>query len=195
MLFDQLTKSIERSQIRLNSSPYWIKIGPCLPEIDKEDLMHAIGVTFGGVLRSTINCDFYRLRVQLNVQKPLRKGIFISTENQSLLKPAKKSSWKRVEATRETDMANGSPRAVKRLRYLLKQHKPQMVFLMETKIDVKRMEKIRRRCGFENGIGVGTAGYRDGISMAWKAGITVCLNNFSKSHIDVIVKGDNVNEE
>ncbi|KAK5811500.1 hypothetical protein PVK06_026837 [Gossypium arboreum] len=70
-----------------------------------------------------------------------------------------------------------------------------MVFLMETKIDVKRIEKIRRRCGFENGIDVGAAGSRGGISMAWKVEITVCLNNFSKSYIDVIVKEDNVNEE
>ncbi|PPD72639.1 hypothetical protein GOBAR_DD30463 [Gossypium barbadense] len=55
ILFDRLTKRIERAQIRLTSSPFWIKIGSCLPEFDKNDLLHAIGVTFGGVIRSEIN--------------------------------------------------------------------------------------------------------------------------------------------
>ncbi|MBA0628968.1 hypothetical protein Godav_023596 [Gossypium davidsonii] len=31
------------------------KVGPCLPEFDKKDLLHAIGVTFGGVIRSEIS--------------------------------------------------------------------------------------------------------------------------------------------
>ncbi|KAH1121567.1 hypothetical protein J1N35_004727 [Gossypium stocksii] len=74
VLFDRLTKLIERSQIRLNSSPFWNKIGPCLLEVDKKDLLHAIGVTFGGVLRYDINRDVFRLRIKLNVQKPLRRG-------------------------------------------------------------------------------------------------------------------------
>ncbi|KAK5803400.1 hypothetical protein PVK06_031045 [Gossypium arboreum] len=66
---------------------------------------------------------------------------------------------------------------------------------METKIDGKRMERIKRKCGFENEIDVGAEGSRGGISMAWKAGITIRLNNFSKNHIDVLVKENNVNQE
>ncbi|MBA0735211.1 hypothetical protein Gogos_019075, partial [Gossypium gossypioides] len=61
--------------------PFWIKIGPCLPEFDKKDLLHAIGVTFRGVLRSKITGEFCRLGIKLNVQKPLRRGIFVSTGN------------------------------------------------------------------------------------------------------------------
>ncbi|PPS12407.1 hypothetical protein GOBAR_AA08242 [Gossypium barbadense] len=29
--------------------------GPCLPELDRKDLLYAIGVTFGGITRSKIN--------------------------------------------------------------------------------------------------------------------------------------------
>ncbi|MBA0693977.1 hypothetical protein Goari_004313, partial [Gossypium aridum] len=54
IIFDQLTKSMERDQIRLVSSLFWIKIGPCSPKFDKKDLLHAIGVTFGGVIRYEI---------------------------------------------------------------------------------------------------------------------------------------------
>ncbi|MBA0785478.1 hypothetical protein Gotri_028244, partial [Gossypium trilobum] len=81
IIFDRLTKSTKRDQIRLVSSPFWIKIGPCLPEFDKKDLLHAIGVTFGGVIRSEIIGESCRLRIKLNVQKPLRRGIFVSTGN------------------------------------------------------------------------------------------------------------------
>ncbi|MFQ6668323.1 hypothetical protein Gotur_034011 [Gossypium turneri] len=81
VIFDRLTKPMERDQIRLVSSPFWIKIGPCLPEFDKKDLLHAIRVTFGGVIRSEVNGEFCRLRIKLNVQKPLRRGIFVSIGN------------------------------------------------------------------------------------------------------------------
>ncbi|MBA0703024.1 hypothetical protein Goari_005458 [Gossypium aridum] len=81
IIFDQLIKPMERDQIKLVSSPFWIKIGLCLPEFDKKDLLHAIGVTFGGVPRFEITGEFCRLRIKLNLQKPLRRGIFVSTGN------------------------------------------------------------------------------------------------------------------
>ncbi|MBA0768701.1 hypothetical protein Gotri_017484 [Gossypium trilobum] len=82
VLFDRLAKPMERSQIWLNSFPFWIKIGPCLPEFEKKYLLYAIGVTFGGVIRYEINGDFCRLRIQLDVQKPIRRGIFVLIDNQ-----------------------------------------------------------------------------------------------------------------
>ncbi|MBA0613536.1 hypothetical protein Godav_013956 [Gossypium davidsonii] len=60
--------------MRLTSSPFWIKIGSCLPKFDKIDLLHAISVTFGGVIRSEINGNLCRLKINLDVQKPLRRG-------------------------------------------------------------------------------------------------------------------------
>ncbi|KAG8501207.1 hypothetical protein CXB51_003333 [Gossypium anomalum] len=54
LILDQLTEPIERSKIKLVTSPFWLKIGPCPPEFEKKDLMHAVGSTFGGVLRSEI---------------------------------------------------------------------------------------------------------------------------------------------
>ncbi|KAA3465749.1 reverse transcriptase [Gossypium australe] len=73
ILFDRLLNPVERDHIRLSSSPYWIKIASCPPEYDKKDLLHAIGSTFRGVLRSKITDDVCRLRVNLDVQKPLRR--------------------------------------------------------------------------------------------------------------------------
>ncbi|KAA3486785.1 reverse transcriptase [Gossypium australe] len=89
----------------------------------------------------------------------------------------------------------GSPRAVRRLPNLMKQYNPQMVFLIETKLDQKRMERARRRCGFINGIDVEAEGTRGGLCLAWKDCIEVTLKSFSKWHIDVMVKEDNKQEE
>ncbi|PPD92555.1 hypothetical protein GOBAR_DD10513 [Gossypium barbadense] len=74
ILFDRLHQAVERDQIKLTSSPFWIKIESCFPEFDKKYLLHAIGSTFGGVLRSEISEDFCRLRVNLDVQITLRRG-------------------------------------------------------------------------------------------------------------------------
>ncbi|KAA3470617.1 reverse transcriptase [Gossypium australe] len=378
ILFDRLINPIERDLICLTSSPYWIKIGPCPPEFDKKDLLHAIGSTFGGVLRSEISGDWCRLRVNLDVQKPLRRGIFVSsdnsvkswipfkfeklpvfyfscgrldhglndcklsdpaekirtredppysialkaeskvtgkesmkfntfvkkqrtqsnyigqtkgdfaggkilakweeglqdqeeslksgeterlnartTEGEGFLEGQNKTYWKRLPvknhlsgeqasigvkrkhpeegevdecssllngdkirrlryadmddkvgdcmevmiggcqwASRPDAMKNiswnvrglGSPRAVRRLRHLCKQFNPQMVFLMETKLDQKRMERVRRSCGFVNGINIATEGSRGGLCLAWKVDFEVTLKSFSKWHIDTIIR-------
>ncbi|PPD87101.1 hypothetical protein GOBAR_DD15970 [Gossypium barbadense] len=74
ILFDRITQLVERSQIQLNSSPVWLKVGPRLTKFDKKDLLHAIGVTFGGIIRSKINGEWCHLKINLDVQKPLRKG-------------------------------------------------------------------------------------------------------------------------
>ncbi|KAK5834283.1 hypothetical protein PVK06_018160 [Gossypium arboreum] len=58
-------------------------VGPCPPKCDKKDLMHAIGSTFGGVIRAEIKGMFCRIRVNLDVQKQLRMGIFIAPNGQS----------------------------------------------------------------------------------------------------------------
>ncbi|KAA3474806.1 Endonuclease/exonuclease/phosphatase [Gossypium australe] len=66
---------------------------------------------------------------------------------------------------------------------------------METKLDKNRMEKVRRRCGFMNGIEVEVEGSRGGLCLAWKKEISVNLRSFSKWHIDALIKEDNVKEE
>lgn len=71
VVFGRLSEPMERSQIKLVETPYWLKIGPCPSKCDKKDLMHAMSSTFGVVMRYEIKGDFYRLCVSLNVQKPL----------------------------------------------------------------------------------------------------------------------------
>lgn len=67
--------------MKLMHSPFWLKIGPCPAESDKKDLMHAISSTSGVILQSEIKGDFCRIRIDLNVKKPLRQGIFVQVES------------------------------------------------------------------------------------------------------------------
>ncbi|MFQ6634501.1 hypothetical protein Gotur_012036 [Gossypium turneri] len=83
VIFDRLTKPMERDQIRLVSSPFWIKIGPCLPEFDKKDLLHAIGVTFGGVLRSEVNGSI----------KENQETYLHSEKNSDMIQGVQEDSW------------------------------------------------------------------------------------------------------
>lgn len=61
--------------------PYWLKLGPCPPECDKEDLLQAVGKTFGGVISFDVKEKFCRLRILLYIQKPLRHGLFVNLED------------------------------------------------------------------------------------------------------------------
>ncbi|MBA0575803.1 hypothetical protein Golob_024952, partial [Gossypium lobatum] len=55
-----ILEAMDRDQIRLTLSSYWMKIDSNFLEFDKKDLLHAIGATFGG--------------------RPLQRGIFVSTD-------------------------------------------------------------------------------------------------------------------
>ncbi|KAA3485417.1 reverse transcriptase [Gossypium australe] len=89
----------------------------------------------------------------------------------------------------------GSPRAVRRLRYLCKQQNPHIVFLMETKLNQKRMESVRRRCSFSSGFEIEAEGSRGGLCLAWKDDIVVTLRSYSKWHIDALLWEGSIQKE
>ncbi|GMI77433.1 hypothetical protein HRI_001412600 [Hibiscus trionum] len=59
---------------------------------------------------------------------------------------------------------------------------------METKLNGRRMERVRRRCGYLFGIDVSAVGSRGGLSLGWKPEVDVTLRSYSQSHIDVVVE-------
>lgn len=69
-------------------------------------------------------------------------------------------------------------------------YKPQLVFFIETKLDGKGMEKIKRLCGFFIGIEIGADGSKRDSCLAWKEGVQVALKQFFCHFIDVIVKSN-----
>ncbi|GMI81993.1 hypothetical protein HRI_001868600 [Hibiscus trionum] len=84
----------------------------------------------------------------------------------------------------------GKPRTVGRVKQKLRVESPSIIFFMETKVNEKKMARIRSRCGFPNGIDVGAVGRSGGLSMGWKSSCNVSLRSYSKNHIDVLINDD-----
>ncbi|KAA3483062.1 reverse transcriptase [Gossypium australe] len=59
---------------------------------------------------------------------------------------------------------------------------------MEIKLNANRMKRVRRRCGFFNGIDLAAEGSRGGLSLGWNGGQLVNLKSFSKNHIDMEIQ-------
>ena len=59
---------------------------------------------------------------------------------------------------------------------------------METKSKVKRMEKIKNRIGFANGLIVPSRGRSGGVALFWTQEVNLDINSYSGNHIDTIVR-------
>ncbi|XP_017625048.2 uncharacterized protein LOC108468690 [Gossypium arboreum] len=82
----------------------------------------------------------------------------------------------------------GRPRTVSRLKNKIRAINPRILFLMETKLNSKRMEKVRLKCGFVNGIDIDVIGSKWGLSLGWKGNELVRLKSYSSFHIVVKVQ-------
>ncbi|KAL1105841.1 hypothetical protein V6Z11_D04G160800 [Gossypium hirsutum] len=81
----------------------------------------------------------------------------------------------------------GRPRMVNRLRNKLQVLNPRILFLIETKLSSKRMEMVRLKCGYYNGIDIGAVGSRGGLSLGWNGNDLVSIRSYSSSHVDEII--------
>ena len=82
----------------------------------------------------------------------------------------------------------GNPRSVRALHDMVRRWKPQIVFLMETKSKIKRMERIKNIIGFANGLTVPSSGRSGGLAMFWTREVNLDINSYSGNHIDAIVR-------
>lgn len=82
IFFERISKPIEQRKLRLVLSPFWMKIGPYPPECDQNDLIQVIGSTFEDGFQSEVKEGVCHLKVILDVQKPMLRGLFVSIEVQ-----------------------------------------------------------------------------------------------------------------
>jgi ribonuclease HI len=81
----------------------------------------------------------------------------------------------------------GNPWAVRDLCRLVKDKKPDLVFLMETKLRRKKMEIVRNKLGFPNMFTVECIGRSGGLGLLWRDEAKVEVQNFSQRHINAII--------
>jgi len=83
----------------------------------------------------------------------------------------------------------GNPRAVRALRWLVKEEDPDIIFLSETKCKATEMERICRRLGYTNKIYMECNGdgkqRRGGLVFIWKDPSMLALKSMSLNHIDL----------
>jgi exonuclease III len=89
----------------------------------------------------------------------------------------------------------GNPLTVRELCRLVKQKRPVMVFLMETKIRKSKMEIIRCKLHFENMFVVDSMGKSGGMALIWGEEVSVRVQNFSHRHIGGLVSMPGLDEE
>lgn len=81
----------------------------------------------------------------------------------------------------------GNPRAIRNLYRLVKDKKPAILFLMETKCSKNKMETVRIRMGFEGLFVVEAKGHSGGLALLWKESGLVDIQNYTRMHINVVV--------
>jgi hypothetical protein len=88
----------------------------------------------------------------------------------------------------------GNPRIVQDLSHLVRVKKPNLVFLMETKLRHNKIEGIRIKTGFQNLFVVDCVGKSMGLALLWNKETDVTIQNFSQRriHAAVWVDGDGV---
>lgn len=81
----------------------------------------------------------------------------------------------------------GQPKAVRDLRSLCELHRPDLVFLSETRLFYDRVDGLLRMLGFAHGLGVGSHGRGGGLALLWRDEVDVKLQSLDKLHIDLVV--------
>jgi hypothetical protein len=76
---------------------------------------------------------------------------------------------------------------VQKLHRLVKEKKPNIVFLMETKLRSNKMERVRVQLGFEHMFVVDSVGKRGGLALFWTVDAGVEIQNYSRHHINAKV--------
>lgn len=76
------------------------------------------------------------------------------------------------------------------LRQLIKTHKSNLVFLLETITHHNKIEDIRRLDGYEGCFSVDRIGRSGGVAILWKNSINCSIIRYSKNHVNLEVEDD-----
>ena len=87
----------------------------------------------------------------------------------------------------------GNQATVAELHGLVKLEVPKLVFLMETRLPVRRLEFLRVKLGMYGCFGVDRRRLGGGLALLWDASITIHIQSYSPYHIDThVFQEDNV---
>ena len=70
------------------------------------------------------------------------------------------------------------------MKQILQIHRPQLMFLSETKLQSMQMDTVRSKLNFDSCFAMDSNGRGEGLAMLWNFEICVQIKSFSKHHID-----------
>jgi exonuclease III len=73
---------------------------------------------------------------------------------------------------------------------MVREKKPDILFLMETKCRKEKMERIRVRLGFNGMFVVDPVGRSGGLVLFWKGAKNLEIQNYTRRHINALLKGE-----
>jgi hypothetical protein len=71
---------------------------------------------------------------------------------------------------------------------MVREKRPHLVFLMETKMTQRKAKVVQIKLGFENYFSVDCIGKSGGLMLLWKNSIMVEIQNFSRRQINAVVQ-------
>ncbi|KAL0286138.1 UNVERIFIED_CONTAM: hypothetical protein Scaly_2800100 [Sesamum calycinum] len=116
------------------------------------------------------------------------RGLLTDITNQTVeAAPQPRSPAERNESARLELSRVGNPLTVKGLGDLLRDNKPTLVFLAETKCFASQIEVLKRKFNLF-GCNVDPKGRSGGLAILWQKSVDIQLQSFSRYHIDVSVR-------
>jgi exonuclease III len=70
---------------------------------------------------------------------------------------------------------------------MVKEKRPNMVFLTETKLQAGRLDFLKNRLGFDGLFVVNSKGKSGGLALFWQESFHVSIQNYSKNHINAVI--------
>jgi hypothetical protein len=88
----------------------------------------------------------------------------------------------------------GNPRVIRDLCHLVKDKRLTFLFLMETKSSKVTMEFVCVKLGFEGLFVVDPVGHSGGLALLWKEKNEVEIQNYTRKHINAIIKHTDISQ-
>ncbi|KAM3692992.1 hypothetical protein ACJW31_08G131500 [Castanea mollissima] len=86
----------------------------------------------------------------------------------------------------------GNQRAANVVSHMVREKRPKIIFLMETKLMVDEMRKLKEELHYQGGLvvpcGRSWGGRRGGLAMLWKDEVNLHIQTYSPHHIDAIIR-------
>lgn len=80
--------------------------------------------------------------------------------------------------------------AIRQVRLLTKEYKPDLMFLMETKLSVGKVNTICNKLGFDQGLEIPRTGLGGGLMLLWKDVVEVTYLTSSSNHFSCLIRWD-----